>query len=197
MNPSMPARARLRAVLAALAIAFVPVTAAAPLGGAAPLSPQPDASDVTPGLGVTYYYAMFRDVADIASLVPGKSGKPIPVLDHVTKTGKVLTADRPMGVGAEIRGLIHFAEPGTWTFRVNSNDGVRVSVGGVLLHEDPEVHPDTMSAPIELAVPEAGWYALEIDYFQRKGTSALQLLWTPPGGEEAIVPAEALAHRAG
>ena len=139
---------------------------------------------------------MFRDVADITALVPGKEGTPIAVLDHVTKTGKVLTANRPMGVGAEIRGLVRFEQPGTWTFRVNSNDGVRVSVGGVLLHEDPGVHPDTLSAPIELAVAEAGWYPLEIDYFRRKGTSALQLLWTPPGGEEAIVPAGALAHRA-
>ena len=77
------------------------------------------------------------------------------------------------------------------------DSGVKVTVAGIMIHEDPEVHSDSMSAPLVLVIPSAGWYALEIDYFQRKGTSALQVFWTPPGGgDEVIVPPEAYAHRA-
>jgi hypothetical protein len=40
-----------------------------------------------------------------------------------------------------------------------------------------------------------GWYELWINYYQKKGTSALQLKWTPPGaGEEVLVPPDVLAH---
>ena len=39
-----------------------------------------------------------------------------------------------------------------------------------------------------------GWYSIEIDYYQRKGTAALRLKWTPPGGEESVVPVEVFAH---
>jgi len=177
-----------------VALVFSLGVVAQPLGDAVPLDPQPAAAQLASGLAVTYYYANFRDVADVAELVPGKEGEPIAVLDHVSNSGKVLTSDRPMGVGAAIRGFIEFPSAGVWTFRVNSNDGVRLSIGGVLVHEDPEVHSDSMSEPLELAVPGPGRYAFEVDYFQRKGTYALQVFWTPPGGTETIVPATAYAH---
>jgi hypothetical protein len=162
--------------------------------GAEPLSPQPSIGKVEPGLAVTYYYAMFEDVAYISKLVKGKPGPPIALLDHDTNSGKVLTAKRSMGVGAEIRGMIHLPDPGTYLFRVNSNDGVKVTIAGILLHEDPYIHSDTISEAIEFAVQQAGWYDLAIDYYQKKGTSALGLYWTPPGGSETTVPAEAYGH---
>ena len=199
MNPVFPSRAR-RLLAAAFGLFGLLVTTAAPaefFDGLAPLDPQPSDADLVPGLAVTYYYANFRDVANITSKVPGVEGDPIPLLDLLTQHGKVLTSNRPMGVGAEIRGLINFPEPGTWTLRVKSNDGVKVTVAGIMIHEDPEVHSDSLSSELELAIPSPGWYAFEIDYFQRKGTSALQVFWTPPsGGERVIVPAEAYAHRA-
>lgn len=178
-----------------LTVGMLPL-GAQPFTGALPLSPQPADGALSPGLAVTYYYANFRDVADITSLVAGTPGEPIALLDHDRSDATVLTSNRSMGVGAEIRGFIRFPQPGTWTFRVNSNDGVKVTIGGVMIHEDPEVHPDSMSAPLPLVIDTAGWYPLEIDYFQRKGTSALQVFWTPPGGSETIVPAEAYAHMA-
>ncbi len=198
MNRSSHRRARglLTAACALFTLAFGPLAAAQSFDGIAPVEPQPASAELAPGLAVTYYYANFRDVADIASLVPGVEGKPIPLLDHLTQYGKVLTSKRPMGVGAEIRGLINFPSAGKWVLRVKSNDGVKVTVGGVMIHEDPEVHSDSMSAPLELAIPSAGWYDFAVDYFQRKGTSALQVYWTPPdSSEEVIVPATAYAHR--
>lgn len=179
----------------ALALGGVAAEEAERFTGAEPLDPQPAAGEIRPGLAVTYYYAMFQDVNDITLLVKGKPGPPIEMLDHDTDTGRVLTANRSMGVGAEIRGMIRFDAAGTYRLRVNSNDGVRLTIAGIQLWEDPYIHPDTLSPPLDLVVDQPGWYDLAIDYYQKKGTSALGLYWTPPGaGEEKAVPKEAYGH---
>jgi hypothetical protein len=47
----------------------------------------------------------------------------------------------------------------------------------------------------ELNIAAAGWYKLEVSYFERKSTSTLQLYWQPPGGTEfVIVPAAAYGY---
>lgn len=198
MNRVIPSHARglLAVTFGLFGLVLASLASADSFDGLAAADPQPAEADVAPGLAVTYYYANFRDVADITSRGAGVEGDPIPQLDLLTQHGKVLTSNRSMGVGAEIRGFINFPEPGAWTLRVKSNDGVKVTLGGVMIHEDPEVHSDSLSAPLELAIPSAGWYQFDIDYFQRKGTSALQVFWIPPGGgERVIVPDYAFAHR--
>ena len=182
-------------LLALIAAALFAGTAALanPIGTAKPVAPQPAADKLKPGLAVAYTYMMFENVKDVARLGKGKPGEPIAKLDHKSDSGNVLTANQAMGVGAQISGFIKL-EAGTYIFKILSNDGVRLLIGGVQLHEDGGVHGDTMSPPVELAVPQAGWYPIAIEYFQRKGTSALRLLWKPPGGAEAVVPAEAYAH---
>ena len=136
---------RTAAVLAA-AVAILAgsplATAKGPITGTAPVSPQPEEDDLEAGLAVTYYYAYFEDVGDITRLVSGKPGEPIMILDHRTKSGKVLTARKPMGVGAEIRGLIKLDQAGSYIFRVLSNDGVELLIGGERLAYDPAIHGD-------------------------------------------------------
>ena len=53
-----------------------------------------------------------------------------------------------------------------------------------------------MTGPVQATVAEPGWYPLDILYFERKGTSTLQLFWLPPGasGDRVLVPAEAFGH---
>jgi hypothetical protein len=163
--------------------------------GAVPLSPQPGPDDMAPGLAVQYGYEKFYTLSGIRDPEePFSPGPPIAMLDHDTETGSVLTAEYSIMVGAIISGLIQFPESGSYTFRVNSNDGVWVSIGGKEIWHDPEVHYHRMSPDIHFEVAEAGWYELLIDYFQKKGSSALQLFWTPPNGTETVVPAEAFAH---
>ena len=158
-----------------------------------------------PGLGVNYLYQKFYTLEEIYEPdVDPTPGEPIPYLYQVTETDpatgedkilNVLTSDQDMMVGALIRGVIHFAETGTYVIRINSNDGVRVWVGGAMIWEDPEIHFDRLSPPLEIMIEQPGWYEFNIDYYQKKGTSALQALWTPPGGgEEVPVPPEALGH---
>ncbi|MBL8706447.1 MAG: hypothetical protein JNM30_16465 [Rhodospirillales bacterium] len=193
-------RRRLFAVAVAaglgFALTFNPAAAqdGKPITGAKPVSPQPAADKVAPGLSVIYFTNMFNKLREVGALGKGKPGEPIKILDHKTNDGNVLTADRPMGVGAKITGMIKFDAPGTYVFKVNSNDGVRLTIAGIKAYELDGVHADEMSDPIPFVVEQPGWYALDIDYFQKKGTSALQLFWTPPGGAEAIVPASQYAH---
>lgn len=178
----------------AFAISSAAVAETKPITGAKPLSPQPAADKVAPGLAVVYYSNMFNKLNEIGKLGKGKPGEPIKLLDHKTNDGNVLTSDKSTGVGAKITGLIKFDQPGTYVFHVNSNDGVRVTIAGVKMHENDGVHADELSDPIPFVVDQAGWYELTVDYFQKKGTSALQLFWTPPGGAQAPVPATQFAH---
>ena len=120
-------------------------------------------------------------------------GRPLAKLDFIGD-GNVLTSDYVMGVAADIVGFIKLDVPGTWKFQVNSNDGVRVTLGGKKILQDDFVHSDHMSNIAEVEVEQPGWFKLNVLYFQRKGTSALQLFWQKPGGAQEIVPAEAYAH---
>jgi len=183
--------------------ALVPVQAA-PVTGIVPLSPQPDPDAIKPGLAVEYLFEKFYTLDELYTADESPvTGKPIPILDELTETDpvtredkiiNVLTSDQDMMVGAFIRGMIHFEQAGNYVLYLVSNDGARLWVGGVQIWEDPEIHFDRESDPLELAIGEPGWYELKIDYYQKKGTHALQLLWTPPGGEKAVVPPEALGH---
>ena len=166
--------------------------------GATLWSPQPAVSELRPGLAVTYDYARRVHVDDIEVLSNPVIGKPLDNIAHRTVDGMVLTAKRAMMVAAHIRGLIRFEAPGTYTFRIESNDGVKARIGDQQIWVDPEIHSNRWSPPIPLVIDAPGWYELWINYYQKKGTSALQLVWTIPGSEsETHVPPEVLAHLQG
>lgn len=171
---------------------------AEPFTGIAPLDPQPAADAMEPGLAVKYYYEKFYTLSDMDNPESEpEDGPPLPLLDHDTDDGNVLTSDAPMLVGALIRGAIRFPEAGTYTLRFVTNDGVRIWLGGVQIFEDPDIHADRSSPPLPVTIDSPGYYEFKIDYYQKKGTSALQAYWTPPGGTEAVIPADAFSHPAG
>jgi hypothetical protein len=179
-----------------LGIAAGPAAAAEPR----PLEPQPAAADLEPGLAVDYYYSFFRLIEEFEEFMEdhkGSPGEPIPMLNYRVAGGSVLTSKFDNGVGAKIDGLIHLDKAGTYSFTVQSNDGFVLDIGEVPLLEDPDVHGDRFSQIAKLTVTQPGWYPLSILYFERKGTSTLELYWRPPGEEDAdmaFVPAEAFAH---
>lgn len=182
------------ALAAALAVISCGPVAAADAVALKPANPQPAADKLKPGLAVVYSFFMFDNVKEVARLGKGKPGEPIKTLDHKTDSGPVLTSGTATGVGAQISGFIKFPAAGSYTLRILSNDGVKLGIGGAVLHEDPGIHADTWSPSLGVAVPSPGWYPLALDYFQKKGTSALRLVWTAPGGKEETVPADAFGH---
>ena len=166
-----------------------------PVTGAALWTPQPEAAQLRPGLAVTYSYGRQVHVDDIEVLRNPVIGKPLENIAHRTIDGNVLTSTQAMLVAAHIRGLIRFDAAGSYVFRIESNDGVRAKIGGRQIWVDPEIHPNRWSAPIPVVIETPGWYELWINYYQKKGTSALQLVWTTPGAsEETHVPPGAFSH---
>ena len=166
-----------------------------PVTGATPWTPQPEADQLHPGLAVTYSYGRQVHVDDIEVLRNPVIGKPLENIAHRTIDGNVLTSTQAMMVAAHIRGLIRFEAAGTYVFRIESNDGVKAKVGGRQIWVDPEIHPNRWSAPIPVVIDVPGWYEMWINYYQKKGTSALQLVWTTPDSiEETHVPAGAFSH---
>lgn len=187
--------------IAGMSIAFG-LLAAAPAGGAElqPLDPQPGPAELEAGLSVKYYFSFFREIDDLEWYMgknEGQVGKPLPALNYRTAGKSALTSGKTDGVGAEIEGLIHLAKAGTYAFSVRSNDGFVLDISGVRILEDVDVHGDRYTKIKKLAIAQPGWYPLEVLYFERKGTSTLELYWRPPGDEDAdmaIVPDAAFAR---
>lgn len=162
--------------------------------------PQPADDQLEPGLAVRYYYHKFRHIDELIEWQDYKDGKPGPAIERLAYRvgqGTVLTSEGTDGVGAEITGLIRLDKAGTYAFALQSNDGVRLWVGGSQIVDDPDVHSDQFSPIGEVAVETPGWYPFKLLYFERKNTSTLELYWRQPGeppGTMPLVPAEVLAH---
>ena len=165
---------------------FAPIEAGVPpgppddfaeaVGGLKPLAEQPATRSLQPGLAVTYYFGIFNivdEILEIAKLEPGHEGRAIPVLDYKVGSGDVLTSGRPDGVGADIKGLINFPIVGTYMMALQSNDGVRVEIGGKLIFSDPKVHADRYAKLVPVKIESPGWYPLSILYFEKRHTSTL------------------------
>jgi len=149
------------------------------------------------GLAVDYYYGDFDHVDKVleyASRKDSAQGAPLVNLDFRGGAGKpVLNQKHKDFVAALITGYIYFSAPGTYMFKVRSNDGVRVAIGGLTALEDPKPHPDRTSDPLPVKVSAAGWLPIEIVYFERKGGWSIELTWQV-GGDFSAVPASHFAH---
>ena len=164
------------------------------------MTPHPTPEELKPGLAVVYYNNFFREIRELQEWMgyeKGRRGPPLPQLDYRVGAGDVLTSGTDDGVGAHITGFIHLSEAGSYTFVAQSNDGVRLEIGGQLILEDPDVHSDRYSDFGKVEVAAAGWYPISVLYFERKATSTLELYWRPPSAPEGtmqLVPTEAFAH---
>lgn len=160
---------------------------------------QPDPATLAPGLAVTYHFHLFNTVGEITQWARNNesvAGTPLPALNYSVGSGKVLTSDRADGVGATITGLIRFPAAGRYVLAMQSNDGVSLSIGGQRILADPGVHTDRFSELVRVDVAEAGWYPLDLLYFEKRNTSTLQFYWAQEAAGESLrlVPPEAFAH---
>ncbi|MBT3533011.1 MAG: hypothetical protein HN478_03975 [Rhodospirillaceae bacterium] len=180
-------------VLAVLSVSL----AAAPVraGGLAPAAPQPAMSELKAGLAVDYLLIDALHVDNIEAAGRGKPGKSLLTLNWNMGSGPILTHADDDQVAARITGFIRFEAAGEYLMKIKSNDGARLSIGGQVVIDDPDVHLDRFSGTAKVAVPTAGWYPVYMLYFERRGTATLELHWQPPGtGAFDVVPAAAFAH---
>jgi hypothetical protein len=154
-----------------------------------------------PGLTTFYLPGKFRHTKEMPSgdsqRQLGHPGAPILQFNHRFGSGEVFASGRARGIGLEATGFIHLEHAGVYRFKALSNDGIRVWIADRLVVDDGEWHSngDRFSDPRPLDNPLAGWAAVRLRYFQRKGTAALILYWQPPGNDDfEVIPASAYAH---
>ena len=198
MNRSL---ARLHLLAAALAVSLALTAPAFADNHIANLGPvaQPDPASLASGLAVTYHFHLFNTVSEISQWArtnESVAGTPLPALDYSVGSGNVLTSGRADGVGATISGLIRFPAAGRYVLALQSNDGVSLSIDGQRILADPGVHTDRFSELVRVDIAEAGWYPLDLLYFEKRNTSTLQFYWAQEAAGESLrlVPREAFAH---
>lgn len=170
------------------------------VSGLKPAAPQPEAAALKPGLAVRYHKGKYNTIEEMLAIIgskPGVKGAPIAMLNFDDDVGgNVMTSKAPMMMGAMITGFIKFPAAGTYIFKVKSNDGIDIKIGGKVVFADHEKHGDFMSDGLPVKIDAPGWYPVAIQYFQKKGTYALEMHWKKQGGKDgyAFVPAANFAH---
>lgn len=162
-----------------------------------PVAPQPAAT--RPGLMPVYFTGMLEHVDNMprgTDLAKGRRGAPVTVLDAESSSGVMWDSGERRNYSVQMDGLIRLDRPGRYGFAATSNDGIRVTLDRHRVVDDPYVHATQTSPVTWIEVPQAGWYPLTVQFFQKGGTAALKLLWQPPGASSlSVVPAAALAHQ--
>ncbi|MCF6432272.1 hypothetical protein K3555_05250 [Leisingera sp. M527] len=181
---------------AAIAVLTAASAGAAPLK-LVPADPQP--SGVKPGLSVVYAYPH-----DVKSLVEASSalkisserGQPIAGLDNRdTEEGQnTLTSKRALNVVARITGYVKIDQPGIHNIDFLTNDGLRARVGGQVVGEYDGRQSCDSTILTEVEVPSAGWYPVDILYFQRLGTACLHMRMGPDGKRPKWMKNSAFGH---
>ena len=108
------------------------------------------------------------------------------------------------GWGARWTGYVKCEQPGSYVFRAHVDDGIRVKVqndngdwvaviptndtnwtdhtGGAWLPEYPEA----------IQLQGGKWYPIEVEFFQGAADAFIRLYWSINGGQESIIPQDAL-----
>ncbi len=88
---------------------------------------------------------------------------------------------------ARWQGTLVVPKTGTYLFRANADDGVRLHVKGDLVIDDWTVHA-AIDQVASVNLTEGEVVVVQLDYFQAWGGSKVTLLWTPPGQTEEVMP---------
>lgn len=166
-----------------------------------PATPQPAAASLKPGLATLYFQGRYDHINDMPSLskpaemAKGRPGKPVAPIDEMSGNGAMWESQDVQFFGVVFTGYMRFEKPGSYHITTNSNDGIRVFIGGKMVLDDPYVHADAMANPVALDIVTPGWYPITMQYFQKRNTATLQFFWQPPDANAmSIVPATALMH---
>ena len=156
-----------------------------------------DDAALEPGLAVRYAYGEAKTLHQAEGYRSrSKPGSPIKgFLYGDTDIGqKVMTSDASEYVVAFITGFMKL-EKGVHELEFQSNDGVRIHLGGVQVYEHDERHPCVSNGAVSVDAPKSGWYPVEVLYFQRLSTACLDLSIRKPGGEWDWTEENIYAHK--
>lgn len=91
-------------------------------------------------------------------------------------------------------GRLQITASGVYNFFVSSDDGCVLYIDGIPVVSDDGLHEatDELSGMMDL---DAGYYNIELKYYEWIGQQKLKVSWNGPGIEKAVIPTEALSHR--
>jgi hypothetical protein len=154
--------------------------------GLVPARELTDDSALKPGLLPIYIYKLFKSVDEMPKLdiktTKEKVGEPILFLDHVFgKNDLIFDSGVLTSLGIQMNGFLKFSEPGKYTLKTKSNDGICVWVSDKRIVYLPGIQTDHYSNEVVLDIQKPGWYPLVVKYFNRIGTAAIAMYWKLPG----------------
>lgn len=144
----------------------------------APANPQP--SGLKQGLAVKYAYPLDVKSLNQAERALQKRSRPGPALAGLdyrdTNEGDItLTSKQAKHVVAKITGYVKFDAPGVYNIDFLTNDGLDARVGGQRVGYFDGRKSCHATPVTQVEVPQAGWYPVDITYFQRVGTACLHM----------------------
>ncbi len=186
-------------VVAGLIAVFASTSFAAPLK-LQPANPQP--SNPKAGLSVVYAWEGNppRKIQNLSKakqmMKKAKPGTPLRGLDYrdTDEGDPVLTFHETYNVAARISGYIRFDAPGVYELETWSNDGIDAYIGGQQIGYFNGRQSCSANQRTEVEVPQAGWYEVNILYFQKWVTSCLMMKWGKSGQKLAWVPNNVFGH---
>ncbi len=160
------------------------------VGFPAPVVAEPDIPPQEPGVTLRVFDVQVP-LTDYCTLKPSQTpnfDKLMPTIDWST-TEQFGIADRFV---TEVTGYLDVGTAGTYDFRLTSDDGARLLIGGTQVIDHGGLHgPTPKDGSIELA---AGLQPLRIDHFDGDFDQRLRLEWQPPGAAGfTVVPNDALS----
>lgn len=170
----------------------------AAVGGAAWGRAQPAESRLEPGVTLRVY-DIGRGMERLAPLREGQTPNIDRKIDRIDLRGDAFAA---LGAPAdffvaEATGYLRAPVTGEYLFGLTSDDGSRLTVGGVVVVTHDGVHgATTRTGSVRL---EAGLHPFRVEMFEHTGEEALVLSWRTPGerGSPVVVPASAFFVEAG
>ena len=103
-------------------------------------------------------------------------------------------APGPTGIGVDtfsVRwdGYVHATQSGVHRFQTNSDDGVRLTVNGVLLIDQWNDHAATTHTSAAVNLVAGNSYPIKLEYYENGGFAVAQLRWqTPDTATYAAIP---------
>jgi phage tail-like protein len=89
------------------------------------------------------------------------------------------------------RGQIRPRFDETYTFRTNSDDGIRLWIGGRLIIDNWTDHSPTVDAG-QIRLEAERWYPMVLEYYEKGGAATISLSWSSASQRSEIVPQECL-----
>ncbi len=113
------------------------------------------------------------------------------VIDFDWKSGAPMPGIPPENFSDRWEGQLEAPVTGKYTFYTESNDGVRLWIGGHRIIDQWNNHSNLIhEGGMELQAGKR--YALKMEHYEQGGTAVARLFWRPPGKPRAIVPGEYL-----